>query len=412
MARPKAKAPSLRYHLSGQSIVTIDGRDFYLGKHDSPESLARYAVLIATYQTGGLKLTSDFDLSDLDDKAAMLLSQMTPLTTQQATEPLLMRHLTASYRELIKTKYAANPAELHRLNQICNETDANEGDKLIEEYGPLALQRQRQRWIDAGNSRAYCNRLANAVVRMFKYGVSQELVKPETWQRLKSVEPLRIGQTLAPETEPIKPVAIEVVRKTAEHLSPVIKAMLRVQVATGMRPSEICRLRPCDIDRTGDVWMFRPAKHKTASRGKRKAVPILGDAREAITDYLNRDPQACCFSPRESVAWFRANQRASRQSKVQPSQQSRATEKPIKQPRESFDAHSFRQSIQRAAKLAGVPKWHPYQLRHLAGTVVRDALGIEAAQALLGHSHAAMTEHYAKQSESKAIEAANAAPKL
>ncbi len=47
MARPKAKAPARRYHMSGNSVVTIAGRDFYLGKHDSPESIARYAVLIA-----------------------------------------------------------------------------------------------------------------------------------------------------------------------------------------------------------------------------------------------------------------------------------------------------------------------------------------------------------------------------
>ncbi len=46
MARPKSKAPARRYHLSGQSIVTIGGRDFYLGLHDSPESIARYAVLM------------------------------------------------------------------------------------------------------------------------------------------------------------------------------------------------------------------------------------------------------------------------------------------------------------------------------------------------------------------------------
>jgi integrase len=408
MARPKAKAPSLRYHISGQSVVTIDGKDFYLGKHDSPESLARYAVLIATYQAGGLTLPADFDAYALDAKAAAILDHSQP--TLQAAQPF--RHVTASYRELIKTKYAANPAELHRLNQICDETDEHEGDRQADEYGPLALQRQRQRWIDGGNSRVYCNRLTNAVVRMFKYAVSQELVKSETWQRLKSVEPLRIGQTVAPETETRKPVAIDVVRATAKHLSPVIKAMLRVQVATGMRPSEVCNIRPSDIDRSGEVWMYRPAKHKTANRGKRKAVPILGDAREALTDYLNRDPNAYCFSPTESMAWWLATKRANRKSKVQPSQESRAKLNPAKKPRECFDSHSYRQSIQRAAKHAKVEPWFPYQIRHLAGTVVRDALGIEAAQALLGHSQAAMTEHYAKQTETKAIEAAQHAPKL
>lgn len=168
MARPKAKAPSLRYHLSGQAVVTIDGTDYYLGKHDSPESLARYAVLIATYQAGGLKLPDDFDAYALDAKAAAILDHSQPV------------HVTASYREHTKAKYANNPAELHRIGQICDEADKHEGDKLADKYGPLALQRQRKLWIDAGNSRVYSNRLTNAVVRMFKWAVSQELVEHDT----------------------------------------------------------------------------------------------------------------------------------------------------------------------------------------------------------------------------------------
>lgn len=410
MARPKAKAPARQYHLSGQSRVTIDGRDYFLGKHDSAEAIARYAVLISLYQAGNLSLPSDFDTAQLDARAALLLGPAQP--THQVEEPLTVRHLTASYREHIKIKYANNATEVHRLNLLCTELDEHDGDRLVDAYGPLALQKQRQRWIASGKARVYCNRLTNAVVRMFKYGVSQELVQSETWQKLRSVEPLRIGQTVAEETEPVAPVAIEVVRKTAEHLSPVLKAMLRVHVSTGMRPSEICKMRPCDIDRSGEIWMYRPVKHKTANRGKRKAVPIVGDAREALTDYLNRPPQSFCFSPAESVAWWQATKRANRKSKVQPSQVNRAKDQPRKKPGECFDAHSYRQSIQRAAKQAGVERWHPYQLRHLAGTVVRDALGIEAAQALLGHSQLSMTEHYAKQTEAKAIEAAAAAPKL
>jgi integrase len=410
MPRPKAKAPSLRYHLSGQSVVTIDGKDYYLGKHDSPESLARYAVLIATYQAGGLRLPDDFDAYSIDARAAAILDHTQP--TLQADQPIQIRHLTASYREHIKTKYASDIRERRRLNLMCDELDKHDGGKLAGDYGPLSLQAQRERWVKSGKSRKYVNRLAGCIVRMFKYAVSQELIDTETWNRLQSVESLRAGQTEAPDRDDVKPVSIEMVRETAKHLSPVLKAMVRVHVATGMRPSEVCNIRPCDIDRSGEVWMFRPAKHKTANKGKRKAVPIIGDAREAITDYLNRDPQAYCFSPAESVAWWLATKRANRKSKVQPSQESRAKENPQKQPGERYNATTYRQSIQRAAKRAKVEQWHPYQLRHLAGTVVRDALGIEAAQALLGHSKASMTEHYAKQNESKAIEAAQHAPKL
>ena len=54
MARPKSKAPGRQFHLSGWSVVTIGGRDFYLGPHDSPESIARHAVLIGIYQANGL----------------------------------------------------------------------------------------------------------------------------------------------------------------------------------------------------------------------------------------------------------------------------------------------------------------------------------------------------------------------
>jgi integrase len=413
MARPKAQAPSRRYHISGQSVCTIDGRDFYLGKHDSPESLARHAALIAIYQAGGLSLPADFDAAELDARAAALLQVATAAPpTHQADEPILVRHLAASYREHVKIRYAESSSEHDRLISICDTLTKHDGDRPAEQYGPLALKRQRQRWIESGASRGYINRLVRAVVRMFKYGVAEELVTESIWQRLKSVEPLRRGETAAPEPEPVKPVSLEAVRKTAENLTPVLRAMLRVQVATGMRPSEVCRMRPCDIDRSGPTWIYRPPVHKTASKGKIRAVPITGDAREALTDYLNRDPSAACFSPAESVAWWQAQKRAARKTKVQPSQRDRSKASPRKQPGTSYDSNAYRQSIQRAAKRAGVEQWHPYQLRHLAATTVREALGIEAVKALLGHSTLAMAEHYAKITEAAAIEAATVAPKL
>lgn len=412
MARPKSDAPRIQAHISGQSVVRVNGQDYYLGKHNSPESHARYAVLLAEYQKNGCKLPTDFDAKEIAERATAIFGMGPKIETHQADSPLQIKHLAEAYRVFITKRYADSKAEFHRLNQVCDELIKFDGELLIEDYGPRALQRQRKRWIESGMARVYVNRLVNCTRRMFKWGVAEELVTETTWRRLQAVEALRCGQTEAPETDAVTPVSIDVVRKTAVELSPVLKSMLIVHVATGMRPSELCRLRPCDIDRSGPVWMYRPIKHKTASKGKARAIPIVGDARDAITDYLNRDPQSCCFSPVESVAWWQAKKRANRQSKVQPSQVSRAIENPRKTPGESFDSHSYRQSIQRAALRAGVESWHPYQIRHLAATTVRDALGPEAAQALLGHSHISMTEHYAKVSERKAIEAAQHAPSL
>ncbi len=411
MARPKVKAPSRRYHLSGQSVVTIDGKDFYLGKHDSPESIARYAVLIAQYQQNGCRLPESFSMDEIVQRVNLILG--TGLASQyQADEPITVRHVTASFREFAKIRYVDGSQELPRINRLCDELDEHDGSLEANQFGPLALQRQRDRWVKSGISRRYVNRQVNLVVRIFKRAVSQELVESSTWQRLKSIEPLRQGQTTAPETEAIKPVSIELVRATAKYLSPVVRSMVRIQLATGMRPGEVCNLRPCDLDRTNEVWMFRPAKHKTANKGIRKAVPILGDAREAVMDYLNRGPESYCFSPIETTAWLNAQKRSSRQTKVQPSQLNRKKDNPRKQPGERYDSMSYRKAIQTAAIKAGVKPWNPYQMRHLAGTVVRDALTAEHAQALLGHSEISMTEHYTKTAEKKAIEAAQHAPKL
>ncbi len=41
-----------------------------------------------------------------------------------------------------------------------------------------------------------------------------------------------------------------------------------------MRPAELCILRPADIDRSGDVWVYRPSDHKTQHHGRGPSSPM------------------------------------------------------------------------------------------------------------------------------------------
>jgi len=50
--------------------------------------------------------------------------------------------------------------------------------------------------------------------------------------------------------------------------------------------------------------------------------------------------------------------------------------------------------------------WHPHQLRHSRGTEVREGYGLDAAQAVLGHAEAKVTEIYAEVNLDRAIEVA------
>ena len=203
------------------------------------------------------------------------------------------------------------------------------------------------------------------------------MISPERIVALESLKPLKQGN--GEENQAREKVPIEVIAATLPRLSPTMNAMVRLQLATAMRPSEIHRMTPAMIDRSGSVWFYRPTKHKTASKGKTKAVPILEDALHSLAPYLFGDADELCFLTSKGTPWTK---------------------------------DSYRREITKAAKRAGVPHWTPYQIRHLTLQAVRDAQGPEASQALAGHSRISTTERYAKASEAKSIEAARCAPKI
>ncbi len=376
MARPRATQPAYTSHISGQARVQIDGQSFYLGPHGTPESLAKYYALLAEYNANGQRLPAGTE-------------------THQAEQPITIRCVTGEFREHIKTKYATNPQEANRFENICTTLEDEYGDDPATEFGPRKLAEIRDLFVVSGNCRKYANRQTRNVIQVFRHAVSRELIAPDRIVALESLEPLRYGQTKAPESLAVEAVDIEAVQLAARHLSPAQKAMVRIQAATGMRSGEVCIMRPMDVERREDgVWIYRPAKHKTTYRGKTKVVPIVGDAKLALKPFLDRAPDAYCFSPIESAQWFRDQRTANRTTPVRYGNSIGTNRKanPKRSPGERFTPGSYRQGLKRATTKAGTDHWCPRQLRHTAASVIREALGIEHAQALLGHSHAAMGE--------------------
>ncbi|MCS7466114.1 site-specific integrase [Stieleria sp. ICT_E10.1] len=394
MARPRSKMPAYRYHVSGQAVVTLAAKDFYLGEYDSPESRARYFSLLAEYNSNG---------------------QQAPGQPQrQAETPITVRCVTGEFREHIKTKYANNKTATNRFQNLCTLLEDEYGDLPAKKFGPRKLSALRDLFVASGNCRPYVNSQTRNIIRIMKYGVSREVVPPEVIVALDSLEPLRHGQTTAPEGKKRKPVSVDDVIATVKFLSPTLRAMVILQTATGMRPSELFRMRPCDVDRSGDVWLYRVPVHKTAHHGIEKVIPLLGEAREAVSPFLLRDAETPCFSPAESAQWFREQRSANRTTPRSCGNVAGGKRKanPKRQPGAQYSKDSYRRAIERAAEKAGVSHWFPYQLRHLAGTVVRELAGIESAQILLGHTSPRTTEIYAKVPLAKAIEAARVAPRL
>jgi integrase len=295
-------------------------------------------------------------------------------------------------------------------------------------------------------SRGVINQRVGRLVRMFRWGVAEELV-PETVHRaLATVKGLEKGRCTVRETKPVKPVPVAHVEAVLPHVLPPVAAMIRMQLLTGARPGEVCVMRGCDIDTTGDVWLYRPARHKTKHRGKSRIIAIGPKAQEVVCPFLlvrcpgcgaggtaaalgwTRGLCATChprraadslsgarpedlpdryvFSPREAVEQMRAAMRARRKTKVQPSQRVRRVRTPRRAPGERYTPLSYLYAIRRTCLKLGIEPWHPHQLRHSHATEVRKRYGLEAAQVTLGHSRAAVTEIYAERDLGLALKVA------
>ncbi len=97
-----------------------------------------------------------------------------------------------------------------------------------------------------------------------------------------------------------------------------------------------------------------------------------------------------------------------------PSQAARKRKKnPLRARRDSYDRDSYRRAIEygiakvnRDRKENKIPKWTPLQIRHGRATEIRGQHGLEAAQVVLGHARADVTQVYAERNLQKAIEIA------
>jgi integrase len=92
---------------------------------------------------------------------------------------------------------------------------------------------------------------------------------------------------------------------------------------------------------------------------------------------------------------IREAKRAKRKTPVQPSQADRSKPDAARKPGERFNHTVVGKAIQRACRRAGLPHWHPHQLRHLKAQEIMRELGAEAAWATLGHRSVQMTAFYA-----------------
>lgn len=276
------------------------------------------------------------------------------------------------------------------------------GEMSAAHFGPKSLKVCCEGMIQKDWCRTHINRQMERIKRVFKWAASEELVPGSVYESLRCVSGLRRGRTAARESKPVRFVADSVVDATLPHLPDVVADMVRLQRVTGMRPSEVCILRPMDIDRSGADWLYTPGSHKTEHHGKARVILIGPQGQRVLQKYLDRPADRFCFDPADTDKARRAKLSRmfsgvfSRKAPAETSKRTPNRSKPSKfAPR--YNARTYGCAVRRAAVRAGCEVWSPNRLRHSFATSVRKKYGLEAAQVLLGHASAEVTQVYAQR---------------
>lgn len=449
--RAGARVPKYRLHKpSGRALVQLGGRRIYLGKHGTPESLRRYAALLAQLaeapepsestqsaeSTPGGVVPAEAPAATQRPRARLGASPARPAAPgrRSADDPppraegLTVVELIALYWDWAQGYYQRDGRPTDTLGDVRYALRALReafGALPAADFGPLKLFALQERLVAAGLARRTINKRVEIVKRVFRWAVSRELLPPAIHQALATVPGLRLGRCNAREPEPVRPVDDAVVEATLPYLPPVVADLVRFQRLTGCRPGEACRLRPRDVDRSGRLWVYVPPRHKTELHGKARLVVIGPRAQAVLAPYLLRGADEFCFRPAESERRRLAERHARRRTPLSCGNRpgTNRRRRPRRVPGDCYDTRAYARAIRRAVAQANrellarhvaaggraedaprLPVWSPNRLRHTAATAIRRAFGLEAAQVVLGHARADVTQVYAERDLQRAFD--------
>lgn len=360
------------------AITRVDGEVVSLGRYGNPDGFEKYQRIRDEW---------------LVAREYAIKVESTRLTVADLVERWLThQHEQVNAGRLAKRRYYAAKYAAEALLR-------EHAGMRVESFGTAALldiqsrlaatpcNTKRGRYRDAKDppmlSRTEVNARVNDIRRIFKWGVVRELVPEGRITKLQAVEGLGIGD--ARESEPREAADPEHVRALVAELDArghfgEARALELVRW-TGCRPGEVCTLRAANVFSTPDGLELR-VKNKTKKQtGKDRIVQLneraAGIVRAALEAGRSIDPDRFLFMSNRG--------------------------RPL-------NSNTFGNTLRRVGRAAGLPTFHPYQLRHLAATEAIEAgcSEVEVA-AMLGHTpHSTVVRRYSKDRAISARRGANA----
>jgi integrase len=391
MLRPKNSIPEIRRHKPKQlGYLELSGEMHYLGYW--PPEMARPPLAMV-------------------EKANALIAEWIalgrrPLSIARPTGRSINEILVAFFKH--GESYYRHPdgtptGELENFRydlRILHELHGHQG---VAEFTIEDLRNIRTILIERKNARSTINANIRRIRTVFRWAASEGLIDADIPARLAVLQNLKANRSSAKETDSITAVSDEQIQAVLPHVTPIVRSMILLQRCTGMRPGELTQMRAEEIDRTGEIWQYRPRKHKTQHRGKERII-LIGPRGQAILLPILADiTSGYVFPSTESTNQHQRKRRELAKTRYLYPKPRKST---APRPPKAFEVASYSQAISRGCKKAGIAVWSANQIRHAFATEGRRIAGMEAVRQSLGHESASTTEIYAKSPIDAAIELA------
>jgi hypothetical protein len=134
------RVPSYRHHKpSGLAVVTLNGRDVYLGKYKSAASRTEYNRVIAEWMT---------------------------VNGEAQAGDLAIAELLAAFPKYVENYYRKLSNEVETYKRAMKPLKAPYPRILVSDFGPLSLKAVRQTMVAGGAARTYANQSINCLSKL------------------------------------------------------------------------------------------------------------------------------------------------------------------------------------------------------------------------------------------------------
>ena len=320
--------PSMKLHAhSGQYRVWLSGRYVYLGA-DRGAARPRYDRAIAEWLARG---------------------------RSPAAHTLRVRDIIGHINAWAKSEYRVGPNGNSEANCIKAAMAMLEvtatvrlpkkpsqsvyiPDLPADDFTRLHLKGCREIAVQRRRSRRYINAQINRIKRCFGQAHEDGLVEKAVIDDITRLAGIRAGSPRVRDLPKTKAVPQIYIDKVLKHVSPMVAAVIKVQLHTGMRINETLQMRVGNLNTAGELWLFDLGINHKTSLGVEPKIVMIGPLAQSV------------LSPWLDKAMARRDLRA-------PIWPSDANESGV------LKSASVRKAIVSACDVTKTPQWTTHQLR-------------------------------------------------